>query len=52
MLKLATELTGLHEAASAVRRLSPSPLRRWLIGRFANAEALVEMRDLSKSKWR
>ena len=52
MLSLAVDLCGLDEAAEAVRQLAPSPLRQKLIGLFANAESLVEMRDLSKSKWR
>ncbi len=52
VLKLTVELTGLHEAVECVRQLSPSPLRRWLIGRFANADGLVAMHDLSRSRWR
>jgi len=35
------DLAGLEEAAEAAQQLQPSALRRWLIGRFANAEALV-----------
>jgi len=52
VLSLAFDLAGLDEAAEAARQLQPSTLRRWMIGRFANAEALVMMRDLSASKWR
>jgi hypothetical protein len=52
VLSLAVDLAGLDEAAEAVRQLQPSALRRWLIERFANAESLVLMRDLSASKWR
>lgn len=52
VLALAQDLCGLDEAAAAVKALAPSRLRQKLIGRFANAEALVEMRDLSKSRWR
>jgi Uncharacterised nucleotidyltransferase len=52
VLSLAVDLAGLDEAAEAARDLQPSALRRWLIGRFANAGSLVMMRDLSVSKWR
>ena len=52
VLRLAVDLCGLADAAEAVRQLQPSALRRRMIRRFANAESLVEMRDLSKSKWR
>ncbi len=52
VLSLAVDLAGLAEATEAARQLQPSALRRRLIGRFANAEALVMMRDLSASKWR
>jgi hypothetical protein len=52
VLSLAVDLAGLQEAAEAARELQPSALRRWLIGRFANAGSLVMMRDLSASKWR
>ncbi len=52
VLSLAVDLAGLEEAAQAAQQLHPSALRRWLIGRFANAESLVMMRDLSVSKWR
>jgi hypothetical protein len=50
VLSLAVDLAGLEEAAEAVRQLQPSALRRRLIHRFANAETLVEMRDLSSSQ--
>jgi hypothetical protein len=52
VLSLAVDLAGLQEAAEAARELQPSALRRWLLGRFANAGSLVMMRDLSTSKWR
>jgi hypothetical protein len=52
VLALAQDLCGLDEAAVAVMALAPSRLRQKLIGRFANAEALVEMRNLSESRWR
>jgi len=52
VLSLAVDLAGLNEAAEAVQQLQPSALRRRLLGRFANAESLVMMRDLSVSKWR
>jgi hypothetical protein len=52
VLSLAVDLAGLDEAADAAQQLQPSALRRRLIGRFANAESLVMMRDLSASKWR
>ncbi len=52
VLGLAVDLAGLQEAAEAARELQPPALRRGLIGRFANAGALVMMRDLSASKWR
>ena len=52
VLSLAVDLAGLHEAAETARRLQPSSLRRWLIGRFVGAESLVMMHELSTSKWR
>jgi hypothetical protein len=52
VLSLTVDLTGLKEAASAAQQLQPAALRRRLIGRFANAESLVTMRDLSASNWR
>jgi hypothetical protein len=52
VLSLAVDLAGLDEAAEAARQLRPSALRRRLIRRFASAESLVMMRDLSVSKWR
>jgi hypothetical protein len=52
VLSLAVDLTGLHEADEAARQLQPSALRCWMIGRFASAESLVMMRDLSASNWR
>ncbi len=52
VLNLTVDLTGLNEAAAAVQQLQPSALRRRLLNRFANAESLVLMRDLSLSKWR
>jgi len=52
VLALAHDLCGLDEAAEAVKALAPSRLRQKFIGRFANAESLVEMRNLSRSKWR
>ncbi len=52
VLSLAVDLAGLEEAAEAARQLQPSALRRRLIGRFANAESLVALRDLRVSKWR
>jgi hypothetical protein len=51
-LSLAVDLAGLNEAAEAVQRLQPSALRRRLLGRFANPEALVALRNLSASRWR
>ena len=52
VLSLAVDLCGLDEAAEAVRLLAPSRLRQRFIRLFADAESLVEMRDLSKRKWR
>ncbi len=52
VLSLTVDLAGLEEAAEAVRQLQPSALRCRLLGRFANAESLVLMRDLSASRWR
>jgi hypothetical protein len=52
VLSLAVDLAGLEEAAETAQQLRPSALRCRLIGRFANAESLVMMRDLSASKWR
>lgn len=52
MLSLAVDLCGLAEAAEAARQLAPSRLRQQLIGLFANAQSLVNNRNLSLSKWR
>jgi len=52
MLSLAADLCGLDEAAEAAQQLAPSRLRQKLIGLFANAGALVAMRDLALSRWR
>ncbi len=52
VLKLAVELTGLKEAASAVARLSPSPLRHWLLGLFANEQSLINLRNITRTPLR
>jgi hypothetical protein len=52
VLSLAVDLAGLAEAAEAARELQPSALRRWLIGRLANAGSLVLMHDLGAGQWR
>jgi hypothetical protein len=52
VLSLTVDLAGLAEGAGVARQLQPSALRRRLIARFANADSLVMMRDLSASKWR
>jgi hypothetical protein len=52
VLSLTVDLAGLEEAAEPVRQLQPSALRRRAIHHFANAETMVAMSDLSKSKWR
>jgi hypothetical protein len=52
MLSLAVDLCDLDEAAGTVQQLAPSWLRRKLIGLFANPDALVNMRDLGRSRWR
>lgn len=52
VLNLAADLCGLTEAAEAAQQLAPSRVRQKLIGLFANPQALVNMRDLSKSRWR
>jgi hypothetical protein len=52
VLSLAVDLAGLEEAREASRQLQPSALRRTLLQRIANAEALIMMRDLSTSKGR
>jgi hypothetical protein len=52
VLSLTRELCGLDEAAEAVKRLAPSCLRQKMLGVLVNAESLVNMRDLSKSRWR
>lgn len=49
VLKLAVELVGLEEAALAITSLQPSRLRSFLISPFANAGAILEERDLSRS---
>ncbi len=52
VLSLAVDLCGLNEAAEAAQHLAPSRVRQKLIGLFANAQSLVDLRDLSKSRWR
>jgi hypothetical protein len=52
VLSLAVELCGLTEAAAAVQQLAPGRLRQKLIGRLANAESLVNARELRNSHWR
>jgi hypothetical protein len=52
VLSLTVDLAGLEEAANAVRQLQPSSFRCRAIHRFASAETVVEMRDLSASQWR
>lgn len=52
VLSLAVDLAGLNEATEAVRQLQPSILRSRMIHWFANAETVVEMRNLSVSRWR
>jgi hypothetical protein len=52
VLKLAVELTGLDEAAPAVAQLSPSPLRRRLLDRLANARSVVELHDMTRRPMR
>jgi Uncharacterised nucleotidyltransferase len=52
VLKLAAELTGLDEAATVVKQLSPSRVRQWLIRLFANSKSLIDMRDLSRGRLR
>jgi len=44
-----SELTGLDEAAPAIAQLLPSSMLQWLIARFANADSLVDRRDLRAS---
>jgi hypothetical protein len=52
VLSLAVDLCGLAEVAEAARQLAPSRCRQKLIGLFANAESLMNGRNLSLSKWR
>ncbi|MCX6030765.1 MAG: nucleotidyltransferase family protein [Chloroflexi bacterium] len=52
VLQLAAELVGLTEAASALGRLAPSPLRRRLLAGLVNAGSMLAMRDLSRGPWR
>ncbi len=52
VLSLTVDLAGLQEAAEAVRQLQPSALRRRILHYFVNCETLIEMRDLSISRWR
>ncbi len=44
VLQLATDLLGLVEAAPALGRLAPAPLRRWLLGVLVNPESMLAWR--------
>ena len=52
VLSLTVDLAGLMEAAEAVRQMEPSTLRRRIIHSFVNLGMLIEMRNLSLSRWR
>ena len=48
----AAELLGLNDAAVALARLRPSPLRRWLLSLLVNERSLLEMRNLTRGPLR
>lgn len=48
VLQLAADLLGLTEAAPAVARLAPAPVRRHLLERLVNARSMLTMRDISR----
>jgi len=52
MLQLTAELIGLTEAAPAVARLTPDPVRRHLLARLVNAGSMLAMRDVSRGPLR
>ncbi len=50
--RFAADLLGFEEAATALERLRPSPLRRWLLSLLVNARSLLEMRNLTRGPLR
>jgi hypothetical protein len=52
VLQLTAELVGLTEAAPAVARLAPAPVRRHWLERLVNAGSILAMRDVSRGSFR
>lgn len=52
VLQLTVELLGLTEAAPAVARLTPAPVRRHLLARLVNAGSMLAMRNISRDPFR
>ncbi|MDD8027788.1 MAG: nucleotidyltransferase family protein [Acidobacteriota bacterium] len=52
VLQLTSELGWLTEAAPAVARLRPDPVRRYLLARLVNAGSMLAMRDISRGPLR
>ncbi len=52
VLQLTAELFGLTEAAPAVARLAPAPMRRHLLGRLVNVGSMLAMRNISRGPLR
>ncbi len=52
VLQLTAELIGLTEAAPAVARLTPDPVRRHLLARRVNAGSMLAMRNVSRGPLR
>lgn len=52
VLQLTAELLGLTEAAPAVARLTPAPVRRHLLARLVNAGSMLAMRNISRGPLR
>ena len=52
VLQLTAELFGLTEAAPAVARLTPAPVRRHWLARLVNARSMLAMRNISRGPLR
>jgi len=50
--RLAADVLGFDEPATALERLRPSPLRCWLLSLLVNTRSLLEMRNLTRGPLR
>ncbi len=52
VLTLTAQLFGLQDVRAAGTKLQPSPLRRQLLARFTGPQAVLNGRDITRSRWR